>query len=128
MARRGYVWAKALAPERKAEVTAACERLIAEMTARYLPATRPPGYNRAVEIRGRWRGEAYTFLVRFVADAPDAVRPEFHAPFARIEHFNDRFAVSWMRHTGRWWPLRHSLTLEEAIAYVATEPVLRPPI
>ena len=57
MPRKGYVWVKALTPARKAEITAACERLIAEMKARFLPVTRPPGINCPVGIRGRWRGE-----------------------------------------------------------------------
>ena len=128
MPRKGYVWVKALTPARKAEITAACERLIAEMKARFLPVTRPPGFNYPVDIRGRWRGEGYSFLVRFRSDEPDAIEPEYDAPFAKLEHFDDRFAVLWMRHTGRWWPLRDGLTLEEAIAYIATAPVLRPPI
>ena len=39
-----------------------------------------------------------------------------------------RFAVLWMRHTGRWWPLHDGLTFEEALGKVAAGDVLRPPI
>ncbi len=102
MPRKGYVWVKALTPARKAEITAACERLIAEMKARFLPVTRPHQFNYPVDIRGRWRGEGYSFLVRFRSDEPDAIEPEYDAPFAKLEHVDDRFAVLWMRHTGRW--------------------------
>ena len=83
MPRDGYVWVKALTPARKAEITAACERLIAEMKARFLPVTRPHRFNYPVDIRGRWRGESYSFLVRFRSDEPDAIEPEFDAPFAK---------------------------------------------
>lgn len=128
MPRKGYVWAMALTPARKAEITAACERLIAELKARYLPVPREGRFNHPFDIRGRWHGESYSFLVRYRSDEPDALRPEFDAAFARIAHFDGRFSVQWMRHTGRWWPLRDGLTLEEAIACVAAEPVLRPPL
>ena len=128
MARGTWVWAKAMSPERKAEITAACERLVAEMKARYLPEIRPTALNYPVDIRGRWRGESYSFLVRFRSGFPENAGEEFDAPFARIDHFGGRFAVLWMRHTGRWWPLRNGLTLEEAIAFVAAEPALRPPV
>jgi hypothetical protein len=128
MPRKGYVWVKALTPARKAEITDACEGLIAGMKARLLPVTRPRTFNYPVDIRGRWRGESYSFLVRFRSDEPDAIAPEFDAPFARLDHFGGTFAVMWMRHTGRWWCLRSELPFEEALEMVRTEPVLRPPI
>jgi hypothetical protein len=127
MARRG-VRVQGLTPARKAEITAACERLIAATKARYLPEIRPNRVAYAVDMRGRWRGEAYTFAVRFRSAHPDAIETEYDAPYARLDHMGGRFGVQWMRHTGRWWPLRDGLTLEEAIEYIATEGVLRPPI
>jgi hypothetical protein len=127
MARQG-IRVQGLTPARKAEVTAACERLVAATKARYLPEIRPNGFNYPVDIRGRWRGEAYAFTVRFRSDDPAAISKEYDAPYARLDHFNGRFSVQWMRHTGRWWPLRDGLTLEEAIDYIATAGVLRPPI
>ncbi|MFO1208199.1 MAG: hypothetical protein U1E40_03145 [Amaricoccus sp.] len=126
MPRPGYVWAKALTPARKAEITAACEALVVETRARFLPEIRPTAFNYPVDIRGRWRGESYSFIVRYRSGFPENEGEEFDAPYARIDHFNDRFGVQWMRHTGRWWPLRDGLTLEEAVDFVRTEPVLRP--
>lgn len=117
-----------LTAERKSEVTAGCERLLAALRARYLPQARRDGPNHPVDIRGRWRGESYGFAVRFRSSAPETEGAEFDAPFARVSHSGGQFAVDWMRHTGRWWPLRDGLTLEAALQFVAEEPILRPPL
>ena len=57
MPRGGYAWAKALTPDRKAEIIAACERLIAEtIRPTYLPVIRPTQFNYPVDIHGRMAG------------------------------------------------------------------------
>jgi hypothetical protein len=118
-----------LTPARKAEVTAACERIVADLKQKHLREIRPAsGRNYPVDIRGRWRGENYSFVVRFRSGFPENEGEEYEVPFARVDHFNGRFAVQWMRHTGRWWCLRSELTLEEALHMLETEPVLRPPV
>lgn len=122
------IWVQGLTPDRKAEATAAYARLVAGMKARWLPATRPDGSPVPVDILGRWRGEACAFAVRFRDDAPTSVAKHFDIPFARMQHFDGRYGVDWMRHTGRWWRLRDGMTLVEAIGYIADEPALRPPI
>ena len=99
------------------------------MRQRYLPEIRPAtNRNYPVDIRGRWRGENYSFVVRFRSGFPENAGEEYDAPFARLDHFGGKFAVMWMRHTGRWWCLRSELPFEEALAMVTTEPVLRPPV
>ena len=52
MARRG-IWVQGLTPARKAEVTAACERLIAATKARFLPEIRPNGLHYPVDRLAR---------------------------------------------------------------------------
>jgi hypothetical protein len=34
----------------------------------------------------------------------------------------------WHRHTGQWWRLHSSVTLEEALRLIETEPLLQPPV
>jgi hypothetical protein len=127
---RQYQLVRALGPARKAELTATFERLIAEtLKPKYLPEVRPAtGRNYPVDILGRWRGENYSFITRFRSGFDDNAGEEFDAPFARLDHFGGSFAVMWYRHTGRWWCLRTDLPLEEALAMVAEEPALRPPV
>jgi hypothetical protein len=127
---RGYQWVRILKPGEKKAIGAACQKLIDEtLKPAYLPEVRPrAGRNYAVDLRGRWRGDAYSFVVRFRSGFPENEGEEYDAPFARLEHWNGSFAVDWMRHTGRWWRLREGLSFDEALAMITDEPALRPPV
>ncbi len=84
-----------------------------------------------VDILGTMRAAKYSFIVRSKSAYPQTFGQEFDDAFARIDHdeasFSElRFHVMWLRHTGKWWPLHVSVTLEEALRLVETEPLLRP--
>lgn len=128
------MWTKSLAPVEKARIAAVCERFIAEtLKPRFLPAIVPSRFNYPVDIVGRWRGSKYSFITRYRSGFPDNLGEEFDSAFARLDHVEEclketRFDVMWHRHTGQWWRLHSSVTLEEALRLIETEPALRPPI
>ena len=92
MSRGQWVWARQRGqpkpPEsEKTAITAACERFIAEvLKPRYLPRIEPTSFNYPVDIYGKWHGNKYRFIQPFRSDHPDAITPEFDAPFARLEY------------------------------------------
>ena len=52
-------------------------------------------------------------------------------PFTRLDHVNERLSetrvdVMWLRHTEQWWLVHRSVTLEEALRPIETEPFLQP--
>lgn len=131
---RRWVRTKSLAPVEKARMAAVCERFIAEtLKPRFLPAIVPSRFNYPVDIVGRWRGSKYSFITCYRSGFPDNLGEEFDSAFARLDHVEEclketRFDVMWHRHTGQWWRLHSSVTLEEALRLIETEPALRPPI
>ncbi len=133
--RRERVWVrvKSLTPREKADIAAACERLIAEvLKPKFLQEIRPSQFNYPIDIFGKWRGSSYSFIVRHRLGFPDNAGEEFDSAYARLDHVpqgpGTRFDIMWMRHTGRWWPLYPSVTIEEALDLIGTNGVLRPPI
>jgi hypothetical protein len=129
MARGQWVRVRGLQRDEKQAIGAAGQKLIDEtLKPKYLPEIRRTEFNHPVDMRGRWRGEAYSFVVRYRSGFPENEGEEFETPFARIDHWNGTFGVDWMRHTGRWWRLREGLSFEEALAMITSEPVLRPPV
>jgi hypothetical protein len=104
----------------KAAIAAACERFIAEvLKPRFLPEIRPTEFNYPVDIYGKWHGNKYRFIERFRSDRPDAVEPEFDAPFARLEYVGrDCFDLSYHRHTGEWLCLFQRISLAEALRLI----------
>src|SRR6202008_555823 len=107
-------------------------RLIEEtLKPRFLPAVRPTEFNYPVDIFGKWRGSKYSFVVRYRSGFPDNLGEEFDAPFTRFDHMEEhlaetRFDVMWRRHTGQWWRVHSSVSLDEALGLVATESLLQP--
>jgi hypothetical protein len=94
---------------------------------RFLPEIRPTEWNYPVDILGRWHGNRYRFIQRYRSDRPDAIQPEFDAPFARLDWIAPRlFNVAWHRHTGEWRILFARVTLEEALRLIETEILLHP--
>jgi hypothetical protein len=130
---RVWVWAKTLTPQDKTAIAATCERFIAEvLKPKFLPEIAPTEYNYPVDILGKWRGSSYSFIVRFRSGFSDNAGEEFNSGFVRLDHTQEgselRFDVMWHRHTGQWWPVYHSVTLEEALQAIETDGILRPPI
>jgi len=136
MAQRQWVWmrVRTLTQKEKAEVAAACDRLIAEvLKPRYLPEIQPTTFNYPVDLHGKWRGRKFSFLTRYRSGFPDNAGEEFDATFAQLDHVEEcfdevRFDVMWRRHTGQYWPVARSIPFAEALKMIESEPFLRPPI
>jgi len=127
------VMAKTLNSHEKAAIDALCVRFISGiLKPKFLPEIRPTEFNYPVNILGKWRGDNYSFIVRFRSGFPENKGEEFDSAFARLDYAPEgtetRFNVMWRRHTGQWWPIYFSLTLEEALAALETDGVLRPPV
>lgn len=113
----------------KGVITAACEKFIAEvLKPRFLPEIRPTKeFNYPVAICGKWHGNKYRFVTRYRSDDPRSYAPEFDAPFARLEYVSqDRFDLSWHRHTGEWFCLHRGVSLSEAQHLIESEPYFVP--
>ena len=129
--RRERIWVRVptvVPAGEKDVITAACERLIAEvLKPRFLPEIRPTEFNYPVDLYGRWHGTKYRFIQRFRSDRADVIASEFDAPFARLEYTGrDRFDIGWYRHTGTWYRLYHAVSLSEALRLIESDGHLHP--
>lgn len=126
------VWVKALRAEEKAAIAARCERFILdELKPRFLPQIRPTEFNYPIDIFGKWRGSKYSFILRYRSGFAENRGEEFDSAFTRLDHVEEcitetRFDVMWHRHTGQWWRLYSSVTLEDALQLMRAEELLWP--
>jgi hypothetical protein len=127
-----WVRVRALTTEEKAAIATACEGFVATtLKPRFLPEVRPTRFNYPIDIFGKWRGSKYSFITRYRSGFPDNLGEEFDSAFTRLDHVEESvvetlFDVMWRRHTGQWWRLNASVTLEEALRLIATESLLQP--
>jgi hypothetical protein len=132
--KRASTWVRirALTAEQKETVAAACDRLITEtLKPRFLPAIHPTEFNYPIDIFGKWRGSKYSFITRYRSGFPDNAGEEFDSAFTRLDHVEQniaevRFDVMWHRHTGQWFRLYSTVTLEDALRLIETEGLLQP--
>jgi hypothetical protein len=116
-------------PAEKAAITAACERLMAEvLRPRFLPTTEPPpGFNSPFAIEGKWHGNKHRWFTRYRTGDPQAPAAGFDAPFAHLDYISqDCFELMWHRHTGAWHCVGERLSLTEALRRIETEPYFQP--
>jgi len=77
------------------------------------------------------RGNKFSFIVRYRSGFSDNEGEEFDAAFTRLDLVEEnaaeiRFDVMWHRHTGQWWRLHSSVTLEEVLQLIDTQGLLQP--
>ncbi len=86
-----------------------------------------PEFNYIIDIFTRWYHSYFYFCATYACPHPDAISPTFESRFARMGCEGDgKFNLSYMRHTGQWWPVRSSLTLEECLNEIRDDPLLAP--
>jgi hypothetical protein len=131
---RRWIRVKALTQEEKTAVATICEQFIAEtLKPRFLPEIRPTQFNYPVDIFGKWHGSKYSFITRYRSGFAENLGEEFDSAFTRLDHLEHhlvetRFDVMWHRHTGQWFRLHASVTLEEALHLIETDGLLHPVI
>lgn len=83
--------------------------------------------DRIVEIYTKWVRNFLYFKARYYCCDPEAIRNNYEEGFARLEYVDeDRFNLSYFRHTGRWWEVHRELTLDECLGEIADEDIYRP--
>jgi hypothetical protein len=108
----------------KALVAAKAEELINGYLkpAHVQPPPKNPQFNYIVDIYSKWYQSYFYFCAEYACPHPDAISPSFETRFVRMGYLgSDRFNLAYMRHTGQWWVIYESLSLEECLTAVRDE-------
>jgi hypothetical protein len=95
---------------------------------------RPPKnakLNYIVDLYTKWHRNCFYFSAKYACPGPNALSPFFEIGFARMEYSGgigrqSRFNMSYMRHTGRWWEIRHGLSLDQCLAEIKSGGLFSP--
>lgn len=84
-------------------------------------------FNYIVDIYTSWHRSYFYFCSKYACPGPNAIKPFFEDKFARLEYAgNDRFNLSYMRHTGQWFEIGSDLSLDRCLAAIQDNPLFLP--
>lgn len=113
----------------KAEVTARANDLIDK----YLKPTyveippENPQFNYIMDIYSKWFHSSFYFCAKYCVPGPNALVLDFESRFARMRYTgNQKFDLSFMRHTGDWVEFYDNRTLDECLNIIKADPYLHP--
>jgi hypothetical protein len=95
------------------------------------PPPKNAKWNYIVDIYTKWHSNYFYFCAKYACPSPNAMSPYFETAFARLEYSGgvggqSRFNLSYMRHTGKWWEIRHGLSLEQCLAEIREGGLFQP--
>lgn len=80
-------------------------------------------FNYITDITFKWLGSKCYFVSVYACPAPNAILPSFETKFARMEYAgNDKFNLSFMRHTGKWVVLYDRRSVDECMKAIQDDP------
>ena len=84
-------------------------------------------FNYLVDIYSKWYRNYFYFCAKYNCPGLNAISPSFETKFARMEYVgNERFNLSYMRHTEQWWEIYQELPMLECLKLIAEEPNFMP--
>jgi hypothetical protein len=79
--------------------------------------------NQLFDISFKWRGSSLYFLAKYNCVGENAISPTFESKFARLVFVGDnKFNLSYMRHTDKWFELHFGLSSQECFNAIETQP------
>ena len=87
------------------------------------PPPKDNDFNYIVDLYSKWYRHYFYFCAKYRSPGPNALSPFFEIKFARLEYVgDDRFHLSFMRHTDEWVQLYPNMSLDECLAAVKDDP------
>jgi len=107
------------------------ENLIEERFRRNLPRQaemgKELGFAYVAAIYTKWRGRYFYIIARYRNPRENAEKEYFEVRTTRLEYIGQqRFALAYLRHTGKWQEVYPSLSLNECLRAIETEQLFWP--
>ena len=84
-----------------------------------LPPNPDESFNYITDIGAKWNRNYFYLIATYACPGPNALAPSFESPFARMEYLdNGKFALSFMRHTGKWVGIFDALSVDECLKMI----------
>lgn len=91
------------------------------------PPSEDMAFNYVVDIYTKWYRNYLYFCATYANPRPNAIAAHFETKFARLEYVEEnRYHLSYMRHTGQWLNVYQDLSLDECLNAISDDPLFTP--
>ena len=111
----------------KSRIESQCQPVIEKLKSQYVSKNPNKEYNYLVDIYIKWYRDYLYFCEKNKSENPNRIADEFEDKFVRLKIIKkDKFDISYMRHTGKWFLIACDLTLNECLDMIENTPTLHP--
>ncbi len=104
-----------------------CQPLIERFKQEYVKENPDKKYNYLTDVYTKWIRNYLYFCEKYKSEQAGMIEQEFEENFVRLEYLNnDSFNLSYLRHTGRWFPVASNLTLNDCLEMIESIPNFHP--
>ncbi len=80
-----------------------------------------------VDLYNQWYRSFFYFCAKYRCPASNCISEFFEVRYTRLEYTaEDRYALAYMRHTGKWQQVYSDLSLEECLSVINNEQIFWP--
>ena len=122
-----WVYSPTATKAQKDKISKQFEPLIQELKKNLTPIPEPQEYNHCIDIFSKWRGNFF-YIMQKNKTGTNSITDFFDYGLARLEYYGeDRFNLSYFRHTGKWEPLfmYQDISFEEAQTAITKDPMFQ---
>ncbi len=130
MASRKKTWMPVSPKQTKPKVPESIKHILNERADEIIENTLKPEYikppptdndfNYLVDVYPKWYRNYFYFCGKYNCPSPNAISTSFETKFARMEYVdNERFNLSYMRHTDQWFEIYQDLPMDECLTLIA---------
>jgi len=81
------------------------------------------GFNYTIDVYPKWYRNYFYFCTMCKSESPNAIKEEYEDKFARLKYIEEnKFDLSYMRHTGQWFELYSDITFDQALEIIEKDP------
>jgi len=101
----GWVYSPTPTKVQKDTISKQFESVIEELKKNLQPIPEPQQFNHCIDVFSKWRGNFFYIMQKYKT-GENSTKDFFDIGLARLEFYGEnRFNLSYFRHTGKWEPL-----------------------
>ncbi len=104
------------------------EPVIEELKKEIQPIPEPQEFNHCIDVFSKWRGNFFYIMQKYKTGKNATAKDFFDIGLVRLEFYGEnRFNLSYFRHTGKWQPLLiyNDISFESAKEAILEDPVFQ---